>query len=96
MESLKNLLGLLGERLGKVVLKDAVVSKPLTVGNQHVVVLSELSLGIGAGGGTGEGPASEKKTGKGTGGAGGGGAKASPIAILVVEGAQVRLEKVGN
>jgi uncharacterized spore protein YtfJ len=96
MEQVKKLLESIQGRLSGTAMKDAVASKPLTVGNQHVLVLSELSIGFGAGGGSGEGPGPDKGCAKGTGGGGGGGAKANPVAVVVVEQDKVRLEKIGN
>ncbi len=94
MEVIKKLLELVHERLFSAALKDAVVSKPLSAGDQHVLILSAVSVGFGAGGGEGEnrgkGPA------KGTGGGGGGGAKASPVAVLVVDQGKVRIESIGD
>ena len=95
MEHVRSLIGLLSEQLKKVAAGNAVVAKPVSVGDRHIVPLCELGLAFGGGGGGGEGSG---KDGKGTGmGAGaGGGAKASPIAVLVVEGGNVRLEKIGR
>jgi len=93
MEQVKAMLDAIRRRLPGAAMKDLVASKPLSVSGQHVLVLSEFSIGFGAGGGSGDGG---KGTGKGTGGGGGGGAKASPVAVLVVEQGKVRLERVGN
>jgi len=95
MEEIKKLFDSVRQRLTGGALKDAVVSKPLTAGERHVLVLSEVSLGFGAGGGTGEATTAGKSA-KGTGGGSGGMSKASPVAVLVVEGGKVRLEKIGN
>jgi len=92
MEHLKNMIALLGERLKSVASGNAVVAKPVSVGDRHIVPLCELGLGFGGGGGSGGGG----KQGKGAGAGAGGGAKASPIAVLVIEGDKVRLEKIGR
>ncbi len=94
MEHVKKLLEAVRGKLPAGTMKDSVASKPLSVGDRHVLVLSEFSIGFGAGGGSGE--SQEKRGAKGTGGGGGGGARASPIAVLVVEQGKVRLERIGN
>jgi uncharacterized spore protein YtfJ len=94
MEHVRKLLEAVRARLPAGALKDSVASKPLLVGDRHVLVLSEFSIGFGAGGGSGE--SQEKSSPRGTGGGGGGGAKASPVAVLVVEQGKVRLERIGN
>ncbi len=94
MEHVKKLLDAVRGRLPAGAMKDSVASQPLSIGDRHVLVLSEFSIGFGAGGGSGE--SREKGPARGTGAAGGGGAKASPIAVLVVEQGKVRLEKIGK
>jgi uncharacterized spore protein YtfJ len=94
MEGVKRILDVVRGRLSRVALKDVVVSKPISVAERHVLVLSEVSYGFGAGGGSGD--EKGKKASRGTGVGGGGGAKASPVAVLVVEGGKVRVEKLGN
>ena len=94
MEHVKKLLDAVRARLPAGAMKDSVASRPFSVADRHVLVLSEFSIGFGAGGGSGE--SEEKRSARGTGGGGGGGAKASPIAVLVVEQGKVRLEKIGN
>ena len=96
MEHVKNLIGLLSERLKKVAAGNAVVAKPVSVGDRHIVPLCELGLSFGGGGGGGEGKAKNGQGGSGMGAAAGGGAKASPIAVLVIDGGTVRLEKIGR
>jgi len=95
MDYVKNLIGLLSDRLKAVAASNAVVAKPVSVGDRHVVPLCELGLTFGGGGGGGEGKGKEG-AGTGMGGAAAGGAKASPIAVLVIEGSNVRLEKIGR
>ena len=94
MEQMKTLIGMLSERLKEVAAANAVVAKPVSVGDRHVVPLCELGLSFGGGGGGGEGRAKEGPGGTGTAAAAGGGAKATPVAVLVVEGSRVRLEKI--
>jgi uncharacterized spore protein YtfJ len=55
MEEIKKLFDSVRQRLTGGALKDAVVSKPLTAGERHVLVLSEVSWGS-APAGTGEAP----------------------------------------
>jgi uncharacterized spore protein YtfJ len=94
LEHVKTLLEAVNARLHAGDLRDTVTSKPLSMGDRHVLILSEFSVGFGAGGGLGE--SREKGSAKGLGGGGGGGAKASPVAVLVVEQGKIRLEKIGN
>ena len=95
MEEIKKLFEAVRQRMSGTALKDAVVSKPLTAGERHVVVLSEVTLMFAGGGGTGEGTTAGKAA-KGTGGGSGGMSKASPVAVLVVENGKARIEKIGN
>ena len=94
MEHVTRLMAQVRGVLSRSALKDAVVSKPISAGDQHVLVLSDVSVALGAGGGTGSAPA--KRMASGTGGGGGGGARARPVAVLVVDRGQVRIEPVGN
>ncbi len=94
MEHVKQLFLALGQHFEKLARSNAVVGKPISVGDRHVVTLSELSLAFGGGGG--EGARAGKQSGKGLGGGAGGGAKAKPIAVLVVEGGKARLERLGD
>ncbi len=94
MEGVKRILDVVRGKLSRTALKDVVVSKPISVAARHVVVLSEVSYGFGAGGGSGD--EKGKRASRGSGVGGGGGAKASPVAVLVVDGDQVRVEKLGT
>jgi uncharacterized spore protein YtfJ len=98
MEHIKELFLSLGKHFERMAEANAVVAKPLSVGERHVIPLCELSLAFGGGGGTGEMEAGKQGQDKpsGTGGGAGGGAKASPVAVLVVDGGKVRLEKIGD
>jgi uncharacterized spore protein YtfJ len=96
MEHLKQLFLALGQHFEKLARTNAVVGKPISVGDRHVVTLCELSLAFGGAGGTGEQDRSGKKAGKGMGGGAGGAAKARPVAVLVVEGGKARLERIGD
>jgi uncharacterized spore protein YtfJ len=94
MEEVKKMLAAVRGKLPRAALKDAVASKPISTGDQHVLVLSEVSVGFGAGGGSGD--ERGKRPARGSGGGGGGGAKASPVAVLVVDQGKVRLEMIGR
>ena len=94
MEGVKKILDVVRGRLSRVALKDVVVSKPISVAERHVLVLSEVAYGFGAGGGSGD--EKGKKASRGSGAGGGGGAKATPVAVLVVDGGKVRVEKLGT
>jgi len=96
MEEVKTLVGILSERLRQVAASNAVVAKPVSMGDRHVVPLCELRLSFIGGGGSGRGEAGEGPKGAGQGAVAGGGAKATPVAVLVIEGTDVRLETVGN
>lgn len=94
MEPVKTLIGILSDRLRQVAGANAVVARPISMGDRHVVPLCELALSFAGGGGTGEGEAGAGAKGGGTGAIAGGGAKATPVAMLIVEGSEVRLESV--
>jgi len=96
MEQGKELVGRLRERLAKVAASNAVVAGPITVGDRHIVTLSELGLTFGGGSGRGEGGAGGGPGGAGGGAGAAGGAKASPIAVVVIEDGRARLEKIGR
>lgn len=93
MENVSKLMAVVRGVLSRTALKDAVASKPISAGDQHVLVLSDVSVGLGAAGGTGA-DASKRRQ-RGTGAGGGGGAKARPVAVLVVDKGEVRIEQVG-
>lgn len=94
MEGVKRILDVVRGKLSRTALKDVVVSKPISVAARHVLVLSEVSYGFGAGGGSGD--EKGKRASRGNGVGGGGGAKACPVAVLVVDGDKVRVEKLGT
>lgn len=94
MEQVTRLMAVVRSVLSRTALKDAVVSRPLVAGERQVVVLSDVSVGLGAGGGTGASAA--KRMQNGTGGASGGAARARPVAVLVVDKGDVRIEPLGN
>ena len=94
MKKISELFEKLSGRLENLAKSNAVVAKPISVGDRHVIPLCELGVGFGGGGGMGE--ADDKQSGKGVGGGAGGGAKATPVAVIVVDGESVRIERLGN
>ena len=93
MEALKAMLDGFTERFRSLARANAVVAKPISIGDRHVIPLCEVALGMGAS--MGQGESTEGDKGKGSVGGGGGGARVTPVAVLVVEGNRVRLEKLG-
>ena len=102
MEEMKKLVESMAARFRALAQANAVVAKAISVGDRHVVPLCELGIGFGGGGGSGEADevtsagGAAKGGGTGTGAGAGGGVKASPVAVLVIDGDSVRLEKVGR
>lgn len=93
----KGIITLIGDRLKTMAGDNAVASKPLSVGNRHVLPLCELSLNFGGGGGTSEDPEnSNEQNGQGMGSGVGGSAKAVPVAVVVVDGDNIRIESFGK
>lgn len=97
MEQVKQLLLALTAKLQGLAKSNAVVGRKISVGQRHVVPLCELSLGMGGGGGTGQGgDAPGKQDSKGAGAGVAGAAKATPVAVIVVDGGTVRVEQLGR
>ncbi len=100
MKHIKELFALVTEKLEGLARGNAVVAKPISVGNRHVIPLCELSVGFGGGGGVGEGDMADDNAAEGRasgiGGGVGGGAKAAPVAVLVIEDGRVRIEQLGR
>lgn len=97
MNYVKGIISLLGERLKSLAQGNAVATRPISMGDRHVLALCELTLSIGGGGGAGEELGNdEHQNGKGIGGAAGGGAKAMPVAVVVADGDSVRIETLGK
>jgi len=95
MKHVEEILNSLSDQLRTLAQGNAVVAKPLAVGDKHLIPLCQLSMGMGAGGGIGEGEADDAAGyagGKGVGGGAGGGAKVAPVAVVVVDGDEVRIE----
>ncbi|MCB9727145.1 MAG: hypothetical protein H6746_01545 [Deltaproteobacteria bacterium] len=89
MGEMDQLLERLGARLKEMARANAVVGETISVGGRHAVPLCELNLAIGGGTGQGE---EGGATGSGMGGGAGGGAKATPVAVIVVEGGRARVQ----
>ena len=97
MKHVKGIISLVGERLKSLAQGNIVATEPLSVGDRHVLALCELTLSFGGGGGTGEELRNgEHQNGKGIGGGVGGGAKATPVAVVVADGGNVRIETFGK
>lgn len=96
MKDIKELFTTVTERLEKLARGNAVVARPISVGDRHIVPLCELAVGFGAGGGKGEGEVEGGGPGTGVGGGAGGGAKAAPVAVLVIENGKARIELLGR
>ncbi|MFO0745992.1 MAG: spore germination protein GerW family protein [Myxococcota bacterium] len=96
MRYVKEMFEAVTGRLKALALRNAVVAKPISVGDRHVLTLCELSVGFGGVGGRGEGQEEGQGSGTGGGGGAGGRAAACPVAVLVIEGGKVRLEHLGT
>jgi len=95
MEYGQALVGKLMARLIALARDGAVVSQPIAIDDRYVVPLCELSLAYGGGGGGGETEASDTGDQAGGGGlGGGGGASVKPLAVLVIDGDDVRIESL--
>ncbi|MBN1611518.1 MAG: hypothetical protein JW940_33095 [Polyangiaceae bacterium] len=94
MEDIRQLAGKITERLTALARSSAVMSKPISAGERHLVPLCELSVAFGSGGGGGEAQGDDAGTGaaKGIGGGAAGAAKATPVAVLIVDEQGVRIQ----
>ncbi len=93
----KKLVETITARLMKLAKESAVVSQPISVDGRYVVPLCRLGLGYGGGAGGGGQYASGSddaavSTGSGMGAGGGAGVK--PLAVLIIDGDDVRLESL--
>jgi uncharacterized spore protein YtfJ len=97
MNEVKSVISMIGDRLKKMAQSNAVVSRPISFGDRHVLPLCELSLGFGGGGGSGEEAGNgDQSGGQGTGGGTAGSARATPVAVIVIDGQDVRIESLGK
>ena len=96
LQQVKALFATVTERLKLLTRRNAVVAKPVSVGERHIITLCELRLGFGGGGGEGEGGENGQSLGKGTGGGAGGMARACPVAVIVIDNGKARLESLGQ
>ncbi|MBI9013698.1 MAG: sporulation protein [Clostridiales bacterium] len=77
-------VNVLFERFEQFIKSQTIVGQEIKIGNVTIIPLANISFGIGAGGGTG-------KDTEGSGGGSGICAKATPTALLVVNGDDVNL-----
>ena len=97
MDKSESLFESVAPKLETLVKSNAVVGKTVSVADRHAIPLVELSLGLGGGGGRGEGDDPDTGMhGQGHGSAAGGGAKVTPVAVLVVQDHDVRIEPLGH
>lgn len=96
MQSVKEMIQILQGRLADMAGGNAVVAQTLSVGDCHVVPLVEVAVGIGGGMGRGEAGGGSSGQGSGTGAGMGGGVSATPVALIVVDNGEVRLEHLGT
>ncbi len=97
MKDAEQLFESVAPKLEALVKSNAVVGSTITVDGRHAIPLVELSLSLAGGGGEGEGDDPDTGAhGKGHGGGAGGGAKATPVAVLVVENGEVRINPLGH
>jgi len=96
MKHIEMLVKKVSDRLTGMAGANAVMAKAVSLGDCHVVPLCELSVGFGSGGGIGEadGETESEGPGKGLGGGAGGGVKVQPVAVLIVDGNEVRLDSL--
>ncbi len=81
----------LADRLVRLAKDSAVMAQPISLGDRHVVPICDIGIGFGGGGGEGKDP-NTKSEGGGLGS--GGGVAVIPVAVLVVDGKNVRLESL--
>jgi uncharacterized spore protein YtfJ len=81
----------LGE-IEKVLNSKTVVGEPLAINGKTIIPLVSVGFGFGAGGGSGRGESKQK--GEGTGGGTGGGAWVRPVAVIIIDQQEVRIEPI--
>jgi len=98
MKDFKEIFAAVSDRVAGLAKSNAVVAKPISVGDRHILPLCELTVGFGGGGGIGEGEPTKpgEDLVSGAGGGAGGAAKASPVAVLVIENGKVHIEHLGQ
>lgn len=96
MNDIVKMLTSVSEKLQGLARNNAVVARKISVGDRHVVPLCELALGFGGGGGIADATEGNPAhgSGKGSGGAAAGMAKAAPVAVIIVDGPNVRIERL--
>jgi uncharacterized spore protein YtfJ len=96
MMDAKEIIALIGDRLKTMARSNAIASQPISIGNRHVLPLCKLKLSFGGGGGGSEGSSEEGQNNQGMGSGVGGSAKIVPVAVVVVDGDDVRIESFGK
>jgi uncharacterized spore protein YtfJ len=96
MQVARELVQTITARLTGLAKENAVVSTPITVDGRYVVPICRIGLGYGGGGGGGEqiGESGSVDDSAGSGMGGGGGVGVKPVAVLVVDGDEVRMESL--
>lgn len=92
MDQVKALLTAVSDRLAGLIKRNAIVARPISMGDRHVLTLCELRLGFGGGGGEGEATEGSGPAGKGGGGGAGGAARACPVAVVIIDNGKVRVQ----
>ena len=92
MEIVENLVKTTLGDIEKVLNTKTVVGDPLTIEGRTIIPLICAGFGFGAGGGSGKGEARQK--GEGAGGATGGGAWIRPVAVIIIDQQEVRIEPI--
>ncbi len=71
---------------------DAVFGEPVVKGDTTVIPCSEVAIGMGMG--SGRGPMDEQGNSTGNGSGGGGGARGRPVAAIIINQDEVRVESI--
>ncbi len=86
------------DKLVALAKKQGVVGAPVEMGDTIILPVSEIKAAFGGGGGQGSGegdPGSKDAgTGRGMGSLGAGSIKVDPVAFIVIEGDEIRLEAI--
>ena len=92
MEIVENLVKTTLGEIEKVLSTRTVVGEPITIDGTTLIPLISVGFGFGAGGGSAKGEAKQK--GEGAGGGTGGGAWVRPIAMVIIDKGDVRIEPI--
>ena len=97
MRQARELIEFIAARLTSLAKESAVVSTPISIDGRYVVPICSIGMGYGGGGGAGDvkgGGSDAANQSKGGGLGGGGGAGVKPLAVLIIDGDDVRLESL--